>query len=66
LSNYTITENIFFFISDSGDGPGSGREPEPEDEGIEQDQDEDIFRRSGICQKIFRVTFVFFKDAGFL
>jgi hypothetical protein len=57
----TITENIFFFISDSGDGPGSGREPEPEDEGIEQDQDEDIFRRSGICQKIFRVKFTFFK-----
>ena len=49
-------------MSDSGDGPGSGREPEPEDEGIEQDQDEDIFRRSGICQKIFRVKFTFRKS----
>jgi hypothetical protein len=56
----TITKKKISFNLDSGDGPGSGREPEPEDEGIEQDQDEDIFRRSGICQKIFRVTLVFF------
>ncbi len=46
--------NIIFFL-DSVDSPGSVRETEPEDEGIEQDQYEDNFKRSGICQKIFRV-----------
>ena len=44
------------FLIDSADSPGSAREAEPEDEGIEQDQDEDHFRRSGVCQKIFRVN----------
>ena len=41
------------FLADNSD---SDREAEPEDEGIEQDHDEDLFKRSGICQKIFRVS----------
>ena len=36
--------------------PDSGSDREAEDEGIERDEDEAGFKRSGICQKIYRVS----------